>query len=1025
MSIISAAAVFHYKAFFCLGGKDPFDLVEWSIRDITLKDSTGKIIFSQNVEAPVTWSDRAVCIVAQKYFYGKLGTPQREHSVKQLITRVVDTIYHWSIDQSYCDTDAAEALRNDLAYLLVTQHGAFNSPVFFNLGIEERKPQVSACFINSVEDNMESIAELQTTETSIFKGGSGSGVNLSKIRGSIEHLSNGGIASGPVSFMKGYDAWAGAIKSGGTTRRAAAIRILNDDHPDILEFIECKAKEEHVARLLVQAGISADFDDPNGAYVKIGFQNANHSVRLSDAFMKKVVHALENPNEEILWDLKAVKTGEVIKQVPILTLWKAICASTWSCGDPALQFDDTINNWHTCPEDGKQVASNPCFVGYTLIETAIGRIKIADLAQWKANRRILPYALTYDPETQTPTARYINRVWKTGDTSTLVCVRTKKGASFTCTPNHPFYLHDGTTIPAQDLKPGQRLRAWRFDYNHPKEMEDYVKKIETVRLDAPVPIYNMEVHDLHTYSVTCESIDYGFIVSNCGEFSFLNDSACNLASLNLMKFRQTDGQFDIDAFKHAVRAFIIAQEILIDKASYPTQKITENSKRYRPLGLGYSNLGALLMSKGIPYDSNEGRNFAAYITSTMTSMAYSTSARMAAYKGPFCAYENNKEAMLDIIRRQHDVAAAFLTADAVADWNNTFTLGKNYGFRNAQVTLLAPTGTISFMMDCDTTGIEPELSLYKTKQLVGGGTVVMENRIVDMALEALGYEIHRRNLIKEYLCKYKHLENCPDLLEKHLKVFDCAIAAPGQRSLSSDAHLLMCAAVQPFLSGAISKTINIPNNATPEDISDTYIKAWQKGLKSVTIYRDNCKQSQPLNTTPVKRNVEVKTSRRKLNNHQSNMHRIRFAFGNIKGYVLVTPYEDTGMPGEIFVKLSKEGSTISGLVDGWARSISYNLQYGVPLETLVKKFSHTKFEPSGYSPDPDIKYAHSIYDAIMRKLEAVFINKKNTPKGTTKKTKNEQLTNIEGPPCNVCGALMQRSGACYSCPVCGETSGCG
>lgn len=885
MTIVSddATSVYHYEPFFCPDGKDPYDTIKWSTRDVVLKNVTGNTVFSQSVEAPVTWSDRAVCIVAQKYFYGKLGTPQRENSIKQLINRVVDTIYHWAVDQGYCDMDGAEALRNDLAYLLVNQYGAFNSPVFFNLGIKERRPQVSACFINFVEDNMESIAALQATETAIFKGGSGSGVNLSTLRGSMEHLSNGGLASGPVSFMKGYDAWAGAIKSGGATRRAAAIRILNDNHPDILEFIECKSKEEHIAQLLVKAGLSADFDDPNGAYAKINFQNANHSVRLSDAFMKKVVYALENPNEEALWELKAVKTGGVVKRVPILTLWKAICDAAWSCGDPGIQFDDAINNWHTCSNDGKQVATNPC-----------------------------------------------------------------------------------------------------------------------------------------------------------GEFSFLNDSACNLASLNLMKFRQTDGQFDAHAFRYAVQAFIIAQEIVVNRASYPTQKIMENSKRYRPLGLGYTNLGALLMSKGLAYDSDEGRNLAAYITSIMTSTAYHASARIAAHKGPFDAYKNNKESMLNIIKLHRDDALKLqhekelMNKGVVNDWDTVLALGEKYGFRNAQVTLLAPTGTISFMMDCDTTGIEPELSLYKTKQLVGGGTLVMENRIVDMALEALGYEEHRRNVIKQHLHKDKHLEYCPDLLEKHSKVFQCAFAAPGLHSLSSDAHLLMCAAVQPFLSGAISKTINLPNNAVPHDISNIYIKAWQKGLKSVTIYRDNCKQSQPLITTPVKKVTEVSSSpsvtrvtRRKLNNYQSNMHRIRFAFGEVKGYVLVTPYEDTGMPGEIFVKLSKEGSTISGLVDGWAKSISYNLQYGVPLGTLVKKFSYMNFTPSGYSPDPDIKFAYSIYDAIMRKLAAVFIIKNDIEEEGTKKTQNEQDLNIDGPPCTICGSLMQRSGACYSCPVCGETSGCG
>lgn len=876
-----------YTPYFCPEGQDPYTMVEWKTVDAVLKDhETEEVIFKQkNVEAPVRWSDRAIRIVAQKYFYGKLGTPRRETSVRQLVGRVVTTIRTWLLEQEYFDEPSADAFCNDLTYLLLTQRGAFNSPVWFNLGIAERLPQVSACFINSVDDNMESIAELQSSETAIFKQGSGSGVNLSTLRGSTEHLSGGGIASGPVSFMRGYDAWAGAVKSGGGTRRAAALRVLNADHPDVMEFAGCKAREEHIAQLLIKAGLSADFDDANGAYAQIHFQNANHSVRVTDDFMQKVLYALEHPDEEVLWELKAVNTGDITERIPVLSLWKTICDAAWSCGDPGLQFDTTVNRWHTCPSHGRINCANPCI-----------------------------------------------------------------------------------------------------------------------------------------------------------EFNFLDDSACNLASLNLMKFRRKDGRMDIESLCAATRVFITAQEALVDKAHYPTPRITENSKKFRPLGLGFANLGAYLMSIGVPYDSDEGRQVAAEFASMMSAEAYLMSADIASHKGPFEGYDDNRAAMLNVIQQHRDAA---MDAELASEdtWQRALELGKIHGFRNAQVTLLAPTGTIGFMMDCDTTGIEPEASLYKVKHLVGGGTVVMENRIIDMALTKLTYNTRARGSIMQYLGTHKHLEGCPHILDEHLPVFDCAIPSAGTRCLSADAHLKMTAAVQPFLSGAISKTINLPNKATPQEIGQAYIRAWKHGLKAVSLYRDGCKQSQPLITATTATLPDETTKhaavRRKLEHHQTNMHRIRFSFGAIKGYILATPYEDTGMPGEIFVKLSKEGSTISGLVDGWAQSISYNLQYGVPLGDLVAKFSHSKFEPSGYSSDPDIKFAHSIYDAIMRKLAAVFLEQpvangthpipvpSDTAPALVSKSNGDSLeNNIDNPPCTTCGAITTRNGTCYSCPVCGGTSGC-
>ncbi|MGD9209730.1 MAG: LAGLIDADG family homing endonuclease [Desulfobacteraceae bacterium] len=1129
-----AKSIFNYVPYFCRQEDNPYDLVEWSTRDVILKDHTGKIIFEQkNVEAPQDWSDQAVCVTVQKYFYGKLGTPQRETSIRQLIQRVVNTIRHWALDQGYfANQKVADAFCNDLIYLLLTQQGSFNSPIWFNLGIKERTAQVSACFITSVQDNMESITDLQVKESAIFKGGSGSGVNLSAIRGSMEYLSNGGIASGPVSFMKGYDAWAGTIKSGGATRRAAAMRILNDNHPDIMEFVQCKLHEERIAQLLIEGGVSANFDDSQGAYAKIQFQNANHSVRITDDFMQELIYALEYPDKETLWPLKAITTSKIIQQIPILALWKAICDSAWACGEPGLQFDDTINDWHTCPAHGRQKASNPCLHGDSLIMTPTGLKKIKDyvglnkimLAKdgkfrpvdiWENGVRsvykvtlsngfyilvtedhplcsngeyieaknlmcrsidtLIMDDLNWEGEWFSDTAvaevagfkqgnRPFPNKWLTASKNSmaaflrglfsansevnipqckieleivnykLVCtiqqILTLFGIKSYVVTKSPLSMHKGfkLNIPHRYIEKFRNNIGF-IQSNKQSDLDtllnmniiedsQVIPKVIEIKYIGESKIYDFK--EAHTHAGWVNGID----VHNCGEFCWLDDSACNLASLNLMKFRHDDRHLNVATFRRAVQIFIMAQDILIDKATYPTQKIKDNSIHFRPLGLGYTNLGAFLMSNGIPYDSEKGRNLAAFITSTMTSEAYCTSAKIASYKGAFKGFSKGRETMLAVIKK-HQTIAAQKNINWGADWDEALNLGTKYGFRNAQVTLLAPTGTISFMMDCDTTGIEPETSLYRTKQLVGGGTILMKNNIIDTALEILGYDAHPRNTIKQYLYKHKHLEGCPDLSKEHLSVFDCAIPPEGTRGLSPDAHLYMCDSVQPFLSGAISKTINLPHNSTPEDIGKVFIKAWKLGLKSITIYRDRCKQSQPITTTnetnEINKPTPIKqTSRRKLNNHQNNMHRIRFAFGDIKGYVLVTPYEDTKMPGEIFVKLSKEGSTISGLVDGWARSISYNLQYGVPFEILVKQFSYTNFEPSGYSTDPDIKFAHSIYDAIVRKLEAIFITNK-----VKEKKENNNNNNVDGPPCTVCGTLMIRSGVCFSCPVCGETSGCG
>jgi ribonucleoside-diphosphate reductase alpha chain len=877
-----------YRAVFCPDGQDPFDMVDWRTLDVVLNAADGTPVFEQrNIEAPVGWSERAVLIAAQKYFHGRPDTSERETSIRQLVRRIVKTIIRWADEQRYFATAAdTERFANDLTYLLLTQRGAFNSPVWFNVGVPDRDPQIAACFIQGVEDDMAAIARLQANETAIFKLGSGAGVNLSQLRSTKEALSCGGWASGPVSFMRGFDAWGGVIKSGGKTRRAAAIRILDADHPDIFEFVDSKLLEERKAQLLMAAGYSGDLDDLQGAYASVAFQNANHSVRVTDEFMELVEEAFTDPDGEHLWDLTARTTGEVLERVPVLKLFRRICEATYACGDPGMQFDTAINSWNTCPTDGRIHGCNPC-----------------------------------------------------------------------------------------------------------------------------------------------------------GEFHWLDDAACNLASLNLMKFRRDDGGFNHDAFCQAAQVFIIAQDVMVEPAHYPTEHIAENSRRYRPLGLGYANLGAYFMSIGVPYDSDTGRRLAAEITSLMTATAYATSAQIAGAKGPYEAFERNRASHLDVIDR-HLRYAAQLGLESAGRWNQARALGEEHGYRNAQVTLLAPTGTIGFLMDCQTTGIEPEACLYKEKKLVGGGVLVLENDTVGQALTALRYAPHSQAKILTWLGEHKSLDQCPHIASKHLPVFDCAMAAvPNGRTLDVEAHLKMTGAVQQFLSGAISKTMNLPATTTVEQIGQAFLEAWQLGIKNVTIYRDGCKLNQPLTTGATGTAIAGPTATprmRKLKDHQNNVHRIRFEFGGIKGYALVTPFEDTAMPGEIFVELAKEGSTVSGLVKGWAIAFSQCLQAGVPLQKLVDSFAYTKFAPAGFCADKDIGYAHSIYDAIVRKMAAIFLQQPvSNGHGTAPHDEPSDAPNLEAlvnakagiganPPCPICGAITVHSGAnCHKCPTCGYAAGCG
>lgn len=874
---------------FTTAGEDPFDSVEWEKRTATIVGEEGEIVFEQKeCEIPKPWSQLATNVVVSKYFRGATDSPKRETSIRQVIGRVADTIHGWSVEGGYFASDEdAQAFRDELVYLLLHQYGSFNSPVWFNIGIDGAKPQASACFINSVHDNMESIMELAATEARLFKGGSGAGTNLWRIRSSHEQLSGGGIASGPVSFMRGWDSFAGAIKSGGTTRRAAKMVILNADHPDIEEFITCKAEEEKKAWALIDAGYNGGFNVPGGAYDSVDFQNANHSVRVTDEFMR----AAENDAE---WTTHAVLDGRPIEKKSAKELLHKIAETTHLCGDPGLQYDTTINDWHTSANTDRIYASNPC-----------------------------------------------------------------------------------------------------------------------------------------------------------SEFLFLDDTACNLASLNLMKFRHEDGVFDEEEFIHASETFITAMEIIVSNASYPTEEIARNSEDYRPLGLGYANLGALLMAQGTAYDSDEGRSLAGAITAIMTGAAYRQSAKIAANIGAFNGYEINREPMLRVIGKHRDAVATIPESNvpqavlkaAQHVWDEALLLGQKHGFRNAQATVLAPTGTIAFMMDCDTTGIEPDIALVKYKKLVGGGLLKIVNQTVPEALKKLGYSDEVAKSIIDYIDANDTIEGAPGVKEEHLNVFDCAFKAMnGTRSIHHMGHIKMMAAAQPFISGAISKTVNVPAHATVEEIMDAYIQSWKLGLKAVAIYRDGSKRTQPLSTSTDAMKAEVaktgtRAVRKKLpDERQAITH--KFSIAGQEGYLTVGLYED-GQPGEIFVKMSKEGSTISGLMDSFAVAVSMCLQYGVPLHVLVNKFSHTRFEPSGYTTNREIPIAKSLMDYIFRWFDLKFQQSSETvqetqaalPVQSTLLTANseseEVVTDTDAPPCTECGTMMVRAGSCYSCPQCGTTSGCG
>ncbi len=958
------------RRLFTRPGVHPFDEIEWELREARIGHGDRVVFEQKDVEFPKSWSQNSTNIVAQKYFRGQLNSPTRERSVKQMVGRVAGTIADWGRERGYfASVEDGDAFEAELTYILLHQMAAFNSPVWFNVGFEEQ-PQCSACFILSVEDEMESILDWNTREGRIFRGGSGSGINLSKIRGSMEPLSKGGTASGPVSFMRGADAWAGTIKSGGKTRRAAKMVVLDVDHPDIRDFIWCKALEEDKAAALRDAGFDMSID--GDGFQSIQYQNANNSVRVTDEFM----HAVESDAD---WHLLARMTGEPVGEpVSARQLMREISEAAWRCADPGVQYDTTINQWHTSPNSGRINASNPC-----------------------------------------------------------------------------------------------------------------------------------------------------------SEYMHVDDSACNLASLNLMKFRRPDGSFDTAKFSHAVDIVFLAQEIVVGPSSYPTKEIGDNARAFRQLGLGYANLGAFLMSNGFAYDSDQGRGAAAAITALMTGRGYLQSAKVAAAIGPYDRYAENREAHNNVMRMHRDASYAIpdgvcadkeLLAAARETWNEAVAAGEVYGYRNAQATVLAPTGTISFLMDCDTTGIEPDFSLVKYKELVGGGTMTIVNRTVPMALRTLGYSDEQVGQIEAYVNEHGTIVGAPGLAAEHLPVFDVAV---GERAISHAGHIKMMGAVQPFLSGAISKTVNMPQTATVEDIAEAYVQAWKLGVKALAIYRDGSKTAQALRTDAqdsksaataaageemfsaaevearvaaaveaavsdavVAAKAAVGPARKKMpRERQSITH--KFSLGGHEGYITAGMYQD-GTVGEIFLTdIGKEGSTLRGMMNSFATAISIALQYGVPLDTLVRKFAYMRFEPEGITTNPEIPFAKSMPDYIMRWLASRFLDADTqeelgilTPAVRAKKSGEDAAIGADGggaaapangvaapkppsgsapgttspappadppkpaaptsamtgtppvvparmvgldlgPACQQCGGMMQRTGSCYTCSSCGNNTGCG
>jgi ribonucleoside-diphosphate reductase alpha chain len=1287
-------------------GVDPYDEIVWERRDARITNwSDGSVAFEQaGVEFPVTWSLNATNIVTQKYFRGTPGTAEREWSLRQVVDRIVDTITDWGISDGYFDGQEADAFRAELKYILVTQRAAFNSPVWFNIGVRGVPQQASACFILAVDDEMPSILNWYREEGLIFKGGSGAGVNLSRIRSSFEQLGGGGTASGPVSFMRGADASAGTIKSGGKTRRAAKMVILDADHPDIEQFIRAKVIEERKARALADAGFDMGLDGADSFSVQ--YQNANNSVRVTDAFMQAVV-------DDADWDLTAVTTGEVLRTVKARALWREIAEAAWECADPGLQFDTTINRWHTAPNHGRITASNPCFTADALVHTDKGLIRFDELfarANVGEEFRVWTHDITNpDSPADQMTLTTPDAFMITGK-NPVQRLRFSNGMELRCTPSHRIFtlnrgyveaeeltaddqvrsldlaapavtadlgvpvrsdwehyrakgdhdldlrlpdvwsdvfahyvgwlIGDGSTsgtstvtiygsaddrteiLPAhhellQDINDGRPLKLteqangtvqlrltrrplkkylealgvasvtgehktvpWSieqappdivaaflrglFDADgcaiHNREKGSYVGlgsiSIELLRgvqrllstfgitsrlynvrrpgashfsyerKDGSVATYESRAsfdlritgrsmhrfaaaigfslsrksnllrdavtdHGVYAVDTSIRLVDRmdegveltynlseprnhsyvvnGIVVRNCSEYFHVDNSACNLASINLLKYLQDDGGFDVGAFTHTVDTVFTAQEILVGRADYPTEKIGDTTRALRQLGLGYANLGALLMALGLPYDSDDGRAWAAAITSLMTGTAYAASARTAARVGPFEGFTTDADAMLRVMEMHREADGRLAENDALPDelvdaaagaWESALHDARRYGVRNSQATVLAPTGTIGLAMDCDTTGIEPDLALVKTKKLVGGGTMSIVNQTIPRALRRLGYTPEQVDEIVAYIDEHMSVLGAPHLAAEHIAVFACSM---GDNTIHYEGHIRMMGAVQPFLSGGISKTANMPEDATVDDVEGLHMLAWELGLKSVAIYRDNCKLGQPLSTSKAKVEAAPVVDVIERIVHQpvrQKMPRTRrgrtfeFRVADCKGFATIGEY-DNGQPGEIFLTVSKQGSTMAGVMDAFAKSVSYGLQYGVPLRAFVEAFTNMRFEPAGMTDDPDIRFASSIMDYLFRRLAIEYMTyderaemgifsvderlQPTLPGVEEQVMETNQGTDLapdpkssdagsavpsDAPMCMQCGITMMRAGSCYVCGSCGSTSGC-
>jgi ribonucleotide reductase alpha subunit len=1274
--------------------RSPFSETPWRTTTAEIKDDAGNVIFSQTVEVPAGWSDQAARVVASKFFYGdiaKQGGPRkggREHSVNQLIHRVARTITDWGHEDGYfASGDDAVRFYGELSWLLLHQHGSFNSPVWFNVGLSQQygvvgaangwrwekgregtagdagvrrcedayvNPQCSACFIVKADDDMASILERAKTEGMLFKYGSGVGADNSTIRSTKEKLSSGGRPSGPVSFMRIYDAVAGQIKSGGAVRRAAKMETLKDWHPDVLEFAGIKAHEDRKAKALVAAGYSGGMNGEAAATV--GFQNANLSVRCSDAFLR----AVETGGD---WTTRAVTTGRDVETFPASRLMDAIAEGTWVCGDPGVQYEDAIQKWHTCPNTAPINSSNPCcLTGDTLVRTSEGKLPIAMLARMDSLGVPLPMAFSFDFEAGLPVLRRIEHAWKAGSTRRLTEVRTDKGLVFRSTPDHRYYLRDGRAVEAQDLKAGDRLRKigrshigsrnprasiltkdgspyqsrwmWEqangpipegYEVHHKNEdrwddrlsnfelkprsehrsdhsvglanantvecpeallvetweaieaekgyasvwrwnayikekglkgvvplargdgrirgmswaefsawiesnrqlVNDCVESVRMIELAEPVDVYDIEVDGVHNFGVTTLHAKHDIVISN-SEYMHIDNSACNLICTNLMKFRREDGSFDVARYRAACRVFLVAQEIVVDRSSYPTARIAENAHKFRQLGQGYTGLGAIVMSLGLPYDSDEGRSLAGAITAVMHAETNLTSIDLAREFGPFEGYAVNREPMLNVMRMHlkkaedglaesvlHEESDQLqsLWAEAVRMWYEVVSSGEIHGFRNSQTTVLMPCGTTGFMLDSGhATGMEPSIGLVQYKTLAGGGMLKIVNPVVPLALGKLGYDEPTVRGILDYIDRNDKIEGAPGLDGSHLSVFDCAFPAPGSdRAIHWQGHLKMMGAIQPFLSGAISKTCNVPKDATVADIRDAYLEGWRLGLKAVAIFRDGSKESQPVTTSkatprpsdPIPVNadgasdmesfrttvgwtdgeimadrgtfgqlvrllgfqvglgpdgrgegavdvlkrliMERDTPRRERlpDTRRSLTHKL--SVDGVEAYMTVGEYPD-GRPGELFVEIAKEGSTLGGMMDAWATSVSMSLQYGIPLDVIVAKFSGGRFEPAGTTGNPkEIPIASSLIDYVVRWMGMHYIDgyrAENAPKalGVEAETEAAPVAPLprakaeparpraaaHGPLCGVCGGMTIPAGRCWTCTQCATSvGGCG